>query len=53
MIYVIFSSLGPMYQEKVKLEGQLNVGEETLNYKKRQIQELQQDIQVFAIYSSC
>uniref|UniRef100_A0A3Q4GAU6 Coiled-coil domain-containing protein 39 n=1 Tax=Neolamprologus brichardi TaxID=32507 RepID=A0A3Q4GAU6_NEOBR len=33
----------PMYQEKVKLEGQLNVGEETLNYKKRQIQELQQD----------
>uniref|UniRef100_I3JX32 Coiled-coil domain-containing protein 39 n=1 Tax=Oreochromis niloticus TaxID=8128 RepID=I3JX32_ORENI len=37
----------PMYQEKVKLEGQLNVGEETLNYKKRQIQELQQDIQVF------
>uniref|UniRef100_A0A3P9BG41 Coiled-coil domain-containing protein 39 n=1 Tax=Maylandia zebra TaxID=106582 RepID=A0A3P9BG41_9CICH len=33
----------PMYQEKVKLEGQLNVGQETLNYMKRQIQELQQD----------
>uniref|UniRef100_A0A3B4EVK4 Coiled-coil domain-containing protein 39 n=1 Tax=Pundamilia nyererei TaxID=303518 RepID=A0A3B4EVK4_9CICH len=33
----------PMYQDKVKLEGQLNVGQETLNYKKRQIQELQQD----------
>uniref|UniRef100_A0A3P8PEK4 Coiled-coil domain-containing protein 39 n=1 Tax=Astatotilapia calliptera TaxID=8154 RepID=A0A3P8PEK4_ASTCA len=40
-----------MYErEKVKLEGQLNVGQETLNYMKRQIQELQQDMQVFAIY---
>ncbi|XP_030608357.1 coiled-coil domain-containing protein 39 [Archocentrus centrarchus] len=35
----------PEYQEKLKLEGQLNAGEEMLIYKKRQAQEIQQDIQ--------
>ncbi|XP_045908847.1 coiled-coil domain-containing protein 39 [Micropterus dolomieu] len=35
----------PEYQEKLKLEEQLKAAEETLKYKKRQIQELQQDLQ--------
>lgn len=35
----------PEYQEKLKLEGQLNAGGEMLIYKKGQAQELQQDIQ--------
>uniref|UniRef100_A0A8C4DBP9 Coiled-coil domain-containing protein 39 n=1 Tax=Dicentrarchus labrax TaxID=13489 RepID=A0A8C4DBP9_DICLA len=43
----------PEYQEKLKLEEQLNAAEDTLKYKKRQVQELQQDLQVSAIYSHC
>ncbi|XP_041805259.1 coiled-coil domain-containing protein 39-like [Chelmon rostratus] len=39
------SESSPEYQEKVKLEEQLRAAEETLKYKKRQIQELQQDLQ--------
>ncbi|XP_058494356.1 coiled-coil domain-containing protein 39 isoform X2 [Solea solea] len=35
----------PEYQEKRKLEEQLRTSEDTLKYKKRQVQELQQDIQ--------
>ncbi|XP_023265381.1 coiled-coil domain-containing protein 39-like, partial [Seriola lalandi dorsalis] len=35
----------PEYQEKLKLEERLRAAEETLKYKKRQIQELQQDLQ--------
>ncbi|XP_029379842.1 coiled-coil domain-containing protein 39 isoform X2 [Echeneis naucrates] len=35
----------PDYQEKMKLEEQLTVAEETLKYRKRQVQELQQDLQ--------
>uniref|UniRef100_A0A8P4KD13 Coiled-coil domain-containing protein 39 n=1 Tax=Dicentrarchus labrax TaxID=13489 RepID=A0A8P4KD13_DICLA len=35
----------PEYQEKLKLEEQLNAAEDTLKYKKRQVQELQQDLQ--------
>ncbi|XP_039999665.1 coiled-coil domain-containing protein 39 [Xiphias gladius] len=35
----------PEYQEKLKLEEQLRVAEETLKYKKRQVQELHQDLQ--------
>nr|XP_043897058.1 coiled-coil domain-containing protein 39 [Solea senegalensis] len=35
----------PEYQEKLKLEEQLRTSEDTLKYKKRQVQELQQDIQ--------
>ncbi|XP_037642438.1 coiled-coil domain-containing protein 39 isoform X2 [Sebastes umbrosus] len=35
----------PEHQEKVKLEEQLRAVEETLKYKKRQVQELQQDLQ--------
>ncbi|XP_070775199.1 coiled-coil domain-containing protein 39 [Enoplosus armatus] len=35
----------PEYQEKLKLEEQLKVAEETLKYKKRQVQELRQDLQ--------
>ncbi|XP_071347882.1 coiled-coil domain-containing protein 39 [Trachinotus anak] len=35
----------PEYQEKLKLEEQLRAAEETLKYKKRQIEELQQDLQ--------
>ncbi|KAM9349210.1 coiled-coil domain-containing protein 39 [Symphorus nematophorus] len=35
----------PEYQEKLKLEQQLRAAEETLRYKKRQVQELQQDLQ--------
>uniref|UniRef100_A0A665TID1 Coiled-coil domain-containing protein 39 n=1 Tax=Echeneis naucrates TaxID=173247 RepID=A0A665TID1_ECHNA len=41
----------PDYQEKMKLEEQLTVAEETLKYRKRQVQELQQDLQVTSIYS--
>ncbi|XP_068427707.1 coiled-coil domain-containing protein 39 [Clinocottus analis] len=35
----------PEQQEKLKLEGQLKAAEEMLKYKKRHIQELQQDLQ--------
>ncbi|XP_033507422.2 coiled-coil domain-containing protein 39 [Epinephelus lanceolatus] len=35
----------PEHQEKLKLEEQLRAAEETLKYKKRQVQELQQDLQ--------
>lgn len=35
----------------MKLEEQLRAAEETLKYKKRQVQELQQDLQVISIYS--
>uniref|UniRef100_A0A4W6FLV4 Coiled-coil domain-containing protein 39 n=1 Tax=Lates calcarifer TaxID=8187 RepID=A0A4W6FLV4_LATCA len=35
----------PEYQEKLKLEEQLSAAEETLKYKKRRVQELQQDLQ--------
>ncbi|XP_053185570.1 coiled-coil domain-containing protein 39 [Scomber japonicus] len=35
----------PEYQEKQKLEEQLKVAEETLKYKKKLVQELQQDLQ--------
>ncbi|XP_059200747.1 coiled-coil domain-containing protein 39 [Centropristis striata] len=35
----------PEHQEKLKLEEQLRAVEETLKYKKRQVQELQQDLQ--------
>ncbi len=37
----------------MKLEEQLRAAEETLKYKKRQVQELQQDLQVISIYSQC
>lgn len=43
--------LGPEYQEKVKLEEKLRAIEETLKYKKRQIQELLHDQQVSPSYS--
>uniref|UniRef100_A0AAQ5X2E5 Coiled-coil domain-containing protein 39 n=1 Tax=Amphiprion ocellaris TaxID=80972 RepID=A0AAQ5X2E5_AMPOC len=36
----------PEFQEKLKLEEQLRVAEETLKYRKKQVQELQQDLQV-------
>ncbi|XP_072219782.1 coiled-coil domain-containing protein 39 [Leuresthes tenuis] len=36
---------GPEYQEHLKLQKQLRATEETLMYKKRQVQELQQDLQ--------
>ncbi|KAL3054619.1 hypothetical protein OYC64_017536 [Pagothenia borchgrevinki] len=35
----------PEHQEKVKLQEQLRAAEVTLKYKKRQVQELQQDVQ--------
>ncbi|KAM8849824.1 coiled-coil domain-containing protein 39 [Spinachia spinachia] len=35
----------PEHQEKQKLERQLRAAEETLKYKKRQVKELQQDVQ--------
>uniref|UniRef100_A0A3P8S274 Coiled-coil domain-containing protein 39 n=1 Tax=Amphiprion percula TaxID=161767 RepID=A0A3P8S274_AMPPE len=40
----------PEFQEKLKLEEQLRVAEETLKYRKKQVQELQQDLQVIVIY---
>lgn len=43
--------LGPEHQEKVKLQEQLRAAEVTLKYKKRQVQELQQDVQVHSNYS--
>lgn len=39
---------GPEYKQKVKLEEQLRTAEETLRNKRKEIQELQQDIQVGA-----
>lgn len=47
---VLFVS-GPEYQEKQKLEDQFRVAEESLKYKKKLVQELQQDLQVISIYS--
>ena len=51
-IYIIYLSfcfsfaLGPEYQEKLRLGEELKAIEETLKFKKRQIKELQQDLQV-------
>uniref|UniRef100_A0A8C2Z334 Coiled-coil domain-containing protein 39 n=1 Tax=Cyclopterus lumpus TaxID=8103 RepID=A0A8C2Z334_CYCLU len=41
----------PEQQEKLKLEEKLRAAEETLKYKKRQVQELQQDLQVISLCS--
>uniref|UniRef100_A0A3Q1JG57 Coiled-coil domain-containing protein 39 n=1 Tax=Anabas testudineus TaxID=64144 RepID=A0A3Q1JG57_ANATE len=38
------------YQEKLKLEEQLRAAEELLKYKRKQVQELQLDLQVISIY---
>lgn len=51
-IYFLFG-LAPEYQEKLKLEEQLRATEEMLKYKRKQVQELQLDLQVISIYSSC
>lgn len=54
--YVIYLSfcfsfaLGPEYQEKLRLGEELRAIEETLKFKKRQIKELQQDLQVSPRY---
>uniref|UniRef100_A0A3B4ZMY0 Coiled-coil domain-containing protein 39 n=1 Tax=Stegastes partitus TaxID=144197 RepID=A0A3B4ZMY0_9TELE len=40
----------PEYQEHLKLEDKLRVAEETLKNRKRQMQELQNDLQVIGIY---
>lgn len=45
--------LGPEHQEKLKLEEQLRAAEEMLKFRKRQLQELQQDLQVIPFYSQC
>uniref|UniRef100_A0A3Q3IW72 Coiled-coil domain-containing protein 39 n=1 Tax=Monopterus albus TaxID=43700 RepID=A0A3Q3IW72_MONAL len=41
----------PEYQEKLKLEEQLKANEATLKSKRKQVEELQLDIQVIPIYS--
>lgn len=39
-------TVGPAHQEKLKLEEQRRAAEEKYKYKKRQIRELQEDIEV-------
>ncbi|KAM7401014.1 hypothetical protein PAMA_005288 [Pampus argenteus] len=41
----------PEYHEKQRLEEQLMIAEDTLKYKRKLVQELQQDLQVISIYS--
>lgn len=44
---------GPEHREKLKLEEQLRAADEMLKYKKRQIQELQQDLEVTSVFTVC
>lgn len=48
-----FWCLGPEYQEKLRLEEQLRAAEETLKYKRKQIQELRRDVQVSRVHHLC
>lgn len=43
---VLHLTVGPAHQEKLKLEEQRRAAEEKHKYKKRQIRELQEDIEV-------